>query len=145
MRRERRDLERLRPRRTALRRQREGAELDIDALVEAYAARLGRSPVDDRYYVDSRPGRRDVAIALVVVASGSMDGWIVGTRRIIDVEKEALLVVGEALAASGDPHGIFAFAGEGPGRVEMRILKSFAERCGSAVVRRRIAALEPAG
>ncbi|HEX7977250.1 MAG TPA: hypothetical protein VF461_01505 [Gemmatimonadaceae bacterium] len=145
LRRIRRDFERLRPRRVALRRQRDGAELDIDAMVEAHGDRRAGGPVDERRYLDTRPGRRDVAIALVVDASGSTDGWVSGTRRIIDVEKEAVLMVGEALAASGDPHAIITFCSNGPGQVDVRNLKTFAERPGSGVVRRRVAAVEPAG
>ncbi len=141
----RRDFERLRPRRKALRRQRDGAELDLDALVEAYADHRAGGVGDDRVYVDTRPVRRDAAIALLVDASASTDGWVGGSRRIIDVEKEALLVVGEALAALGDPHAIFAFASAGPSRVSVQVLKRFEEASGTREGRMRIAGLEPDG
>jgi nitric oxide reductase NorD protein len=145
VRRVRRGFERLRPRRMALRRQRDGVELDIDALVSAHADRRGGSVADDRFYIDTRPLRRDVAIALLVDASASTDSWVRGDRRIIDVEKEALLVVGEALTALGDPYTVLAFSGEGPARVDVRAIKRFDERGGAEEVRRRIAALEPGG
>jgi nitric oxide reductase NorD protein len=145
VRRVRRGFERLRPRRMPLRRQRDGAELDIDALVSAHADRRGGGVADDRFYIDTRPLRRDVAIALLVDASASTDGWVRGDRRIIDVEKEALLVVGEALTALGDPYAVLAFSSEGPARVEVRAIKRFDERGGEGEVRRRIAALEPGG
>ena len=145
IRRVRRDFERIRPRRTALKQQADGAELDIDAVVAAFADRRGGGVTDDRFYIDTRPLRRDAAIALLVDASASTDGWISGDRRIIDVEKESLLIVAEALAALGDPHAIQSFSGEGSGRVEVRSVKRFDERVGTAEVRRRIAGLEPAG
>jgi len=145
LRRVRRDFERLRPRRTALRRQADGAELDVDALVAAFADRRGGGMSDDRFYIDTRPLRRDVAIALLVDTSASTDGWVSGDRRIIDVEKEALLIVGEALAALGDRYAILSFSGQGPARVEVRIVKQFNEPAALAGVDRRIAALEPAG
>jgi nitric oxide reductase NorD protein len=141
----RRDFERLRPRRTSLRRQPDGADLDVDAVVAAFADRRGGGVTDDRFYVDTRPLRRDVAIALLVDASASTDGWVSDDRRIIDVEKETLLVVGEALAALGDPYAILSFSGQGPARVEIRVVKRFDERGGTGEVRRRIAGLEPAG
>jgi len=141
----RRDFERLRPRRLALRRQPDGAELDIDALVAAYADRRSGSVADDRWYIDTRPVRRDAAILLLVDASASTDAWVTGPRRIIDVEKDALLIVAEALAALGDPHAIMAFASAGPPRVLVQVLKRFEERAGVGVVRRRIAGLEPDG
>jgi nitric oxide reductase NorD protein len=70
---------------------------------------------------------------------------VAGDRRIIDVEKEALLIVGEALTALGDPHAVLAFASAGPSRVTVQVLKRFDEAAGSREVRRRIAALEPDG
>ena len=141
----RRDFERLRPRRTALRRQSDGAELDVDAVVTAYADRRSGGVSDDHFYIDTRPFRRDLAIALLVDTSASTDGWVAGDCRIIDVEKEALLIVGEALAALGDPHAIMSFSSEGAARVEIRLVKRFDERAGPVEVRRRIAGLEPAG
>ena len=56
-------------------------------------------------------------MALLVDVSASTDSWVSGQQRIVDVEKDALLVVCEALAALGDRHAIFAFSGEGPERV----------------------------
>ena len=141
----RRDFERLRPRRMALRRQPEGAELDIDALVAGWADRRADGVADERYYVDVRPGRRDAAIMLLADASASTDGWVTGDRRIIDVEKETLLVASEALAALGDPHAMLAFASAGPARVTLQTLKRFDETAATGAVRRRIAGLEPDG
>ena len=74
-----------------------------------------------------------------------LTAWVAGERRVIDVEKEALLIVSEALATLGDRHAILAFNGEGPGRVEIRQLKQFGEPGATETVRRRIAALEPDG
>ncbi|MEO8452981.1 MAG: hypothetical protein ABI647_24540 [Gemmatimonadota bacterium] len=141
----RRDFERLRPRRAALKQQRDGTDLDVDAVVAAFADRRGGGVADDRLYIDTKRLRRDVAIGLLVDVSASTDGWVAGDRRIIDVEKEALLIVTEALAALGDPHAIFAFSGEGSNRVEVRALKRFRDPAGGAPLQRRIAALEPSG
>ncbi len=141
----RRDFERLRPRRTALRGQSDGAELDVDALVAAYADRRGGGVADDRFYIDRRPMRRDAAIMLLIDASASTDGWVAGDRRIIDVEKEALLAVGEALAALSDRHAMMAFSSAGPSRVTVQVLKRFDETTGIRAVQRRIAGLEPSG
>jgi nitric oxide reductase NorD protein len=141
----RRDFERLRPRRMSLRRQPDGAELDVDALVAAYADRRGGSVADDRFYIDTRPMRRDAAITLLLDASASTDGWVAGDRRVIDVEKEALFAVGEALAALGEPHAMMAFSSAGPSRVTVQVLKRFDETTGIRAVQARIAGLEPDG
>ena len=97
--------------------------------------------VDGRLYVERRPSRRELAVALLADVSASTDGWVSSNRRIVDVEKEALLVVCEALDALGDRYGIFAFSGEGAADVSVLTLKSFGE-ARNLTVERRIAALD---
>jgi nitric oxide reductase NorD protein len=138
----RRRFERLRPQRVRLTRQADGPDVDLAAYVTSHADRhAGRAP-DDRLYETVRPARRDVAILLLVDVSGSTDSWVADTRRIVDVEKEALIVVCEALDALGDGYAVMAFSGEGPASVSVATVKDFSERNG-LLVRRRIAALEP--
>jgi nitric oxide reductase NorD protein len=93
-------------------------------------------------YQSQRRSRRDMAIMLLIDVSGSTDSWLSRHRRIIDVEREALLLVCLALESLGEPYSVLAFSGEGPQRVTIRTLKAFDERY-SAAVGRRIAALEP--
>jgi nitric oxide reductase NorD protein len=67
-----------------------------------------------------------------------------GSRRVIDVSREGVLIVIEALAALGDRHAVFAFRGQGPERVDLLAVKRFEEAAGDQI-RRRVAALEPDG
>jgi nitric oxide reductase NorD protein len=83
-----------------------------------------------------------MAIMLLIDVSGSTDSWLSCHRRVIDVEREALLLVCLALESLGEPYSVLAFSGEGPQRVMIRTLKAFDERY-SDEVGRRIAALEP--
>jgi nitric oxide reductase NorD protein len=138
----RRRFERLRPQRIRLGRQLDGAEVDLSAYVTNFADRRAGGAADDRLYEAVRPMRRDIAIMLLVDISGSTDSWVGDTRRIIDVEKEALLLVCEALDALGDRYAVLAFSGEGPEAVSLLCVKAFTERYGS-IVRHRIGALEP--
>ena len=134
-------FERLRPRPVRLARQPDGSEIDLAAYVEAAAdARAGATP-DERMYVAVRPARRELAVALMVDTSASTDAWVSTDRRIVDVEKEALLVVCEALDALGDRYGVFAFSGESADDVAVQTVKRFDERV-DVTVRRRIAALD---
>jgi nitric oxide reductase NorD protein len=144
VRRVRRRFDGLRPRRVRVGRQADGAELDLSAYVTAFADWRARRWGDDRFYTAARPARRDLALALLVDVSASTDAWVAGSQRIIDVEKESLIVLLEALAALGDRHAALAFSGEGPGRVRVMTIKAFDEP-GGVVVRRRVAALEPDG
>jgi nitric oxide reductase NorD protein len=137
-------FERLRARRTRLNQQRDGDELDLTACVRALVDQRTGHAVDDRLYIDVRPARRGLAIALLIDISGSTDEWLDSRRRVIDVEKVALLLASEALDALGDLYAVLTFSGKGRSNVRMRTIKAFDETNG-AVVRRRIAALEPEG
>ena len=134
-------FERLRPRPVRHVRQPDGSEIDLDACVTAAADMRGGATVDGRVYVARRPARRELAVAILLDVSASTDAWVSASRRIVDVEKEALLVVCEALDALGDRYGMFAFSGESAGDVSVLALKRFDERVG-LTVRRRIAALD---
>jgi len=83
-----------------------------------------------------------MAIMLLIDISGSTDGWISANKRVIDVEREALLLVSIALQGLGAPYAALAFSGEGPQHVTIRSIKSFEEHYGSEIAQ-RIAALEP--
>ncbi|HET7600965.1 MAG TPA: VWA domain-containing protein, partial [Gemmatimonadales bacterium] len=145
VRRVRRQFAQLRPHRSRTYRQPDGPELDLGAWVETYAdvrAGVAGAAGEDRLYVAERSARRSLAIALLLDASASTDSWLVDRRRVIDVEKEALLVVCEALEQLGDRYAVYGFSGEGPAGVEVHPVKRFGER-GGALVRRRIERLEP--
>jgi nitric oxide reductase NorD protein len=138
----------LRARRARLPRQRQGDELDLAACVETLADRAAGHSGDERLYVASQAARRPLAIALLVDVSGSTDARVSeardDTRQIIDVEKEAVLLAGEALDALGDPFTVLTFSSRGAHRVQLHVVKAFAERH-DATVRRRVSAMRPAG
>lgn len=142
IRRVRRCFVRLRPRRVRLRRQLDGDEIDLAAYVESHADRRAGLAPSERVYQSIRPRRRDAALSLLVDCSASTDSWVVGKDRIIDVEKQALLVLCEALDALGDPYAISAFSGRGPLEVSVQALKRFDESY-SLEVSKRISALHP--
>jgi nitric oxide reductase NorD protein len=137
-------FERLRARRTLFTRQASGDDLDVAACVDAIVdRRVGQSP-DDRLYLDARPARRGLALALLADASGSTEAGVNAGLRIIDLEKIALLLAGEALDALGDLYAVYAFAGRTASNVKVTTVKDFSERSGDTV-RSRIAGLSPSG
>lgn len=138
----RRHFEMLRAQRQRLWRQFDGDEPDLDALIAARADFRAGLPLSQRLYRSQRLARRDVAVLLLADVSGSTDGWVTGQRRIVDVEREALLLVSLALEGLGAPYAVQAFSGRGAGRVTVRSLKRFDEPHGDAVAL-RIAGLEP--
>ncbi len=138
----RRQFESLRAEPLRLHRQLDGDDVDLDACVRRRADLRAGAAGSDALYERRRRERRQLATLLLVDASGSTDGYLGQQRRVIDVEKEALLLVCSALEGVGEPYAVISFSGEGPHGVCVRSLKSFRERYGAQVAL-RIAGLEP--
>jgi len=138
----RRRFELLRSRRVPVRRQLDGDDIDLEACIEARADFAAGLPLAQRLYRSERRQRRDLAVLVLIDVSGSTDAWIAPGRRVIDVAREALLMVSLALDGMGAPFAVQAFSGEGPHGVVLRGVKTFAEPYGPPVAL-RIAGLEP--
>lgn len=138
----RRQFEMLRARRLRLRRQLDGDELDLDSYIDALGEARAGLDMPQAVYQSQRSARRDMAIMLLIDASGSTDGWLSSNRRIIDVEREALLLMCMALEGLDEPYSVQTFSGEGPGMVTLRSIKAFDEHY-SEEIGQRIAGLEP--
>jgi nitric oxide reductase NorD protein len=137
----RRRFEALRPQHQVMRGQADGFDLDFDALVRARCDLRAGSGALDRVHVAMRPLAHDLAATLLVDVSLSTDAWVDG-QRVLDVEKEALLVLAHGLSACGDHHSILTFTSRRRGWVRVETVKSFEEPMGPAV-ERRIGALRP--
>lgn len=137
-----RRFELLKARRVVLRAQAEGDDVDLDALVRSRSEFRAGVAMSDRVYRSQRLLRRDLACVVLVDISGSTDGWLAGRQRIIDVEREALLLLALALQRLAEPHALLAFSGRGAQDVALWQIKGFDEPCGDAVLS-RIASLEP--
>jgi nitric oxide reductase NorD protein len=103
----------------------DGDDVDIEAFVEAQADYRSGRPLSQALYQSHVRLRRDVAVFLLVDISGSTDSWVSENRRVVDVEREALLLVCRAVKALAAPFAVGAFSGEGPANVTMRLLKSY--------------------
>jgi len=141
IRRVRRQFEALRPKHEILRAQPDGEELDIDALVRARSDLLSGGSGSERVHLASRRQAHDLAVTLLVDVSLSTDAWI-DNRRVLDVEKEALLVLAHGLSACGDSHSIMTFTSRRRSWVRVETVKDFDEPM-SQTVARRISALKP--
>lgn len=139
----RRAFESLRP--PALRRvsgQVDGEDIDLDAVVRRSADLLAGAEGGDRVYLRREKRERDVAAAFLVDVSGSTGKQLDGTRRVIDVEKESLVLLCEAMDALGDRYALYAYSGQGRASVEFLTIKDFDEGLGSATAH-RVGGLRP--
>ncbi|KAB2736375.1 nitric oxide reductase activation protein NorD [Brucella anthropi] len=141
VRRVRRQFEILRPGRELMRAQRDGNDLDLDAVVRSRCDFAAGGQGSDHVHLMSRPKANDLAVTIQVDVSLSTDAWI-DNRRVLDVEKEALLVLANGIAACGDRCSIQTFTSRRRSWVRVETVKDFDETFGSAV-EHRIAALKP--
>ena len=126
-----------------VRRQADGEEVDIEAVVEALVERKARAGPSEFVYIRRDRKERDVAAVFLVDLSGSTGQQIgPGGARIIDVEKEGLVLLCEALEAIGDQYAVYGYSGQSRNDVQILVLKDFDERYGPQVWR-RIDAVRP--
>jgi nitric oxide reductase activation protein len=84
-------------------------------------------------------GSTGEAIARPADASGLQDvGALIDRtqRRIIDVEREAIVLMSDALEAIGDRYGVYGFSGHGRDNVEFYVIKDLNEDFGAEVAKR---------
>ena len=117
--------------------QNDGTEIDIDAYTESLIARkCGENP-DEGMYIRWDKHERDVATLFLMDVSAStrkilgMDG-----RSILDVEKDSLIIMSQALESIGDKYAIYAFSGKSRNNVEYFVIKEFDEGFSDDVARR---------
>ena len=133
----RRFFESLRP--SGLRRvpgQADGDELDVDAAVRMCAERAAGADLSDRIYVRRERKERDVAAAFLVDVSGSTSRHLDDGRRVIDLEKEGLVLLCEALEAVGDQYALYGYSGQGRGQVDFLVVKDFDDQLGGKAAQR---------
>ena len=140
----RRSFETLRPEaHKKLKNQIEGDDLDLDAVLEALVdIQAGLCP-QDKLYVRTQKKIRDVSVAFLLDTSGSTSQTIRKTlTRVIDVEKESLVLLSEALHSVGDSYAIFGFSGQGRNKIDFFIVKDFKED-GRWALANRIGSIKP--
>ena len=119
-----------------LRRQKDGDDIDIDAVVEAFSdMRAGLSPAEDLFVRLDRQ-ERNIAVLFLLDMSGSTKGWV------SEAEKESLVLMCEALEALGDRYSIYGFSGMTRTKCDYYRIKGFDETY-SETIRKRIAGIAP--
>jgi nitric oxide reductase activation protein len=116
--------------------QADGDELDVDAAVRLCAERAAGADLSDRIYVRRERKERDVAAAFLVDVSGSTSRQLGNGRRVIDLEKEGLVLLCEALEAVGDQYALYGYSGQGRGQVDFLVIKDFADQLGGKAAHR---------
>lgn len=117
----RRVFEALRQEHRRLRKEPFGDDVDFDALVESFVDLRQGLELPERLFVEHRRADRHLAVLFIVDMSGSTKGWI------NDAEREALVMLCEALEVLGDRYAIYGFSGITRKRCEFYRIKRFDE------------------
>ena len=134
----------------------DGEDLDLNAALEALADLRMRVPPDDKIYWRRHKIRRDVAVLFLLdmsastaeplrlddpapplpAAPGPRGATGRPKRRIIDLEKDSIALLMQALEAIGDTYGIYGFSGYGRDGVDFYVVKDLSERFDNRIKRR---------
>lgn len=119
-----------------LKRQPDGHDLDLDAVIEAAIARRAGEMPDLNVFRSTALTQRDLAVLVLIDMSQSTRAKLASGASVLDVEKLAVAMLGEALAALGDAFALFAFASNGRDDVRLCEVKGFAAPYDAAALAR---------
>lgn len=108
-------------------REERGDDLDIDAAIEAVVERYAGSTPSDRVYIRRDKKLRDVSVAFLVDMSYSTSEVLPSGKRIIDVEREGIVLMAEALESIGDQWAVYGFSSERRDKVDFFVIRDFNE------------------
>ncbi|MGZ5436805.1 MAG: VWA domain-containing protein [Pyrinomonadaceae bacterium] len=123
----------------------DGEDYDLNAVVDYFIDRRADGQASERIYTKRLRRRRDVAVSFLLDQSSStartigrhpLQPYTHPGRRIIEIEKEGLVLMSEALEAVGDVYSINGFTSEGRRNVKFYVLKDFDEHYSEEVMRR---------
>lgn len=123
----------------------DGEEFDLNAVIDYVIDRRADGQQSERIYTKRLRRRRDVAVSFLLDQSSStartigrhpLQPYTRPGRRIIEIEKEGLVLMSEALEAVGDAYSINGFTSEGRRNVKFYVVKDFAEKYSDEVKRR---------
>lgn len=124
------------------RRQLDGERVDVDALVRHLADLKSGHTTDGRLYIRDARQLPSLATTVLVDVSLSSDAWV-DDRRVLDVEQDAVLVLGEVMERLGEPLEILAFCSHTRNRCRVFDVRRRGEPW--SVGKARLAALRPRG
>ncbi len=123
----------------------DGEDFDLQAVIDYALDKRSSGLIDDRLYTRKLRRERDVAVSFLLDMSSSTARTISRNpnqpytqpgQRIIDIEKEGLVLMSEALEAVGDAYSMQGFTSEGRRNVKFYVFKDFSESYSQEIERR---------
>jgi len=123
----------------------DGEDYDLNALIDYVVDKKADGQQSERIYTKRLRKQRDVAVSILLDQSSSTARTITRNplqpythpgRRIIEIEKEGLVLMSEALEAVGDVYSINGFTSEGRRNVKFYVVKDFDEKYSDEIEKR---------
>ncbi len=130
---------------TKINRELDGEDYDLNALIDYVVDKKADGQQSERIYTKRLRKQRDVAVSILLDQSSSTARTITRNplqpythpgRRIIEIEKEGLVLMSEALEAVGDVYSINGFTSEGRRNVKFYVVKDFDEKYSDEIEKR---------
>ncbi len=130
---------------TRINREIDGEDYDLNAVIDYVVDRKADGLQSDRLYTKRLRRQRDVAVSILLDQSSStartitrnpLQPYTYPGRRIIEIEKEGLVLMSEALEAVGDIYSINGFTSEGRRNVKFYVVKDFNEKYSEEIEKR---------
>ena len=130
---------------TKINRELDGEDYDLNALVDFVIDRRADGKQSENIYTKRLRRQRDVAVSILLDQSSStartitrnpLQPYTYPGRRIIEIEKEGIVLMSEALEAVGDIYSINGFTSEGRRNVKFYVVKDFSEKYSDEIERR---------
>lgn len=123
----------------------DGDDYNLNAVIDYVVDRHADGQQSERLYTKRLRRHRAVAVSFLLDQSSStartigrhpLQPYTHPGRRIIEIEKEGLVLMSEALEAVGDLYSINGFTSEGRRNVKFYVVKDFDERYSEEIERR---------
>lgn len=111
-------------------REERGDDIDFDALIEAVVERHAGVTPSDRVYIRREKNLRDVSVAFLLDMSYSTGDELPSGKRIIDIEREGMVLMAEALESIGDQWAVYGFSSNYRDKVDFHVVRDFDEPFG---------------
>jgi nitric oxide reductase NorD protein len=119
-----------------------GDHVDLDAMVDRYADLIAKVTPSEAVYTRTQKEISNITLFFLIDLSLSTDSWVNG-KRILDVERESLLLFSESLEALNIPFQISAFYSRTRNHCKYLRIKSDKESWED--IKNRLGALDPIG
>jgi len=118
----------------------DGDDINADLLVSHLVDRRREPSPPARFYEKPIIHHRDLAVLILLDVSGSTGEDADGHAKVLDVEKQAAVVLGQGLAALGDRFAVGGFSSNGREQCEYLLFKGFDDPWSGEAIGRVMAA-----